>query len=103
MLSLRIQVVEYVIDLAAALWQAVPFAGHAGTGDLQDIIVSTKDMVCAPGTASTRWHEIFQPTPHNHIMLATASAMASEVDHFVQTLNYYDVCTATSPVAFCHH
>ena len=37
------------LTLRRPLWQAVPItAGHAGTGDLQDIaIVSTKDMVCA--------------------------------------------------------
>lgn len=49
--------VEYVTDLAAALWQAVPFAGHTGTGELQDILVSTKDMVCSlkppPGITRT--------------------------------------------------
>ena len=73
--SYKAQVVEYVIDLAAALWQAVPFAGHQGTGDLQDIIVSTKDMVRAchrqhpPAPGSRRF---FNLADHDRGLIAAA-------------------------------
>ena len=45
--SCLVQAVEYVVNLAAAVWQTVPVSGKTGSGDLRSIATSTKDTVGA--------------------------------------------------------